>query len=519
MATPAMDRFVAGPHFYNHDMFGGMRPGGDVRLLSKSYFGLAVSAFASAFVYIALRNGLLLMVCAELGFSATETQAVDRLAELPAAFSFFVGLIADTTPLVGYHRKAYMILGLLMVKASLIFLALAFSFNAELKDALGKGYVYLVTLLVGCVSVGSMVNFVSVHTMVVELSQRESLEDRGVTQAKYLITRVGGQVTARIVVFFITDSASTLHVPLMLLALTIVSILSLIMTIVYLDEGEDYHQQAIRSKCKKYWLLTQQKAMWRILSFVSCFAFALGFKFSEAQRALQVWSHVVNPQSVLLSSITTDCVMICTILVWRRYFMNTLWRRVFAVGPVVAIVSQVALSTLTISGAIRNQVFFTLLTGLTGVSSTFVALSTLVPVTEIAQEGSEGGVAGLALSFYAISKVFGSTFLSALQGSSAFDFRNPAEDTPHVRWVVAVAQTVTVVVNALSVTGVALLPMQKLDAQQLRTFGGFTRLAGSATVAVFLALLAYCVAFNVLLLIPSTARFLVAEGGGRCQNC
>lgn len=507
-----MDRFVAGPHFYNHDMFGGIRPGGDVKLLSTSYFGLAVSAFASAFVYIGLRNGLLLMVCAELEFSATETQAVDRLAELPAAFSFFVGLIADTTPLVGYHRKSYMVVGFLIMKLSLLFLALAFSFSIELHDALGKGYVYLVTLLVGCVSVGSMVNFVSVHTMVIELSQRESLEDRGVIQAKYLIARASGQVTARIVVFFIADSDRWNQVPLMLLALTVVSILSLIMTIVYLDEDEDYCQQAIRGKCDKYWTLTQQKAMWRILSFISCFAFALGFKFSAAQKAIQVWSHAETPRAKLLFSITNDCVMICTILVWRRYYMNSLWRRVFAAGPATVVASQVMLSALTIPGAVRHQAFYTLMTGLTGVSSAFIALTTLVPVTEIAQEGSEGGVAGLALSFYAISKVFGNTFLTALQGSSVFNFGNPIQDTHHVRRVVAVTQAVTVFVNALGFAVIAMLPMQKLDAQQLRTFGGFTRFAGFATVAVFLVLLVYCLVFNVLLLIPSTACLLVAGG-------
>lgn len=509
-AQDVMPQFIAGSHFYNHEMFGGIRSGENVRLLSKSYFGLAVSAFASSFVYIGLRNGLLVMVCDELAFTAHEAQAVDRLAELPAAFSFFVGLVADAIPVFGSHRKAYMIIGILLSLASLLLMSIAYCFDSSLRDALGRGYVYLVTILIGCVSVGSMINFASVQTMVVALSQREVLKDRGILQANYLIARASGQVAARILVFLVKNLDLSLQVPLILLVLTLLSVLTIIMTIVYLDEDEDRCQHTIRSKCDQCWLLTQQKAMWRTLSFISCFAFCLGFKFSEAQRALQEWSHIESKTSLLMSSIVGDFGMIGTILVWRRFYVNALWRLVFAAAPTASITSHVIISTFAIPAVLRNQVFYTLLAGLTGVSAAFVALSTLVPVAEIAQEGTEGGVAGLATSFSTIFKVFANTFLSALQNSDVVRLGDPIEDSKRVRWTVATAQTVTILVNALSFAGIVLLPMQKLDAQQLRTFGGFTTSAGTATAAVFLLLLAYCIAYNCLLLLPSTACFIIA---------
>ncbi|KAF1322491.1 Transmembrane protein, partial [Globisporangium splendens] len=509
-----MPQFVAGARFYNHEMFGGIRPGEDVRLLSKSYFGLAVSAFASSFVYIGLRNGLLLMVCDELAFTPLETQAVDRLAELPAAFSFFVGLITDAVPVFGFRRKSYIIIGAVLSLGSLLLTSIAYCFDSSLRHVLGRGYVYLVTFLIGSISVGSMISFASVQTMVIALSQREILKERGVIQANYLIARGSGQVVARILVFLVNRAGTAYQVSLMLLALTTISVMTIISTIVCLDEDRDFSRQTIRSKCDKHWLLAQQKAMWRTLSFISSFAFCLGFKFSEAQKALQEWSHAENNTSLLVSSILVDFVMIGTIIVWRSYYMNALWRRVFSAAPAASIVSTVMVSTFTIPAILRDQVVYTLLTGVTGVSAASIALSTLVPVTEIAQEGSEGGVAGLAISFYTISKVFANTFLSALQNSNVIDLGDPIQDSRHVRWAVATAQIVTVLVNALSFAGIVLLPMQKLDAQQLRTFGGFARSAGSATVIVFVLLLVYCIAYNCLVLIPSTACVVIAGRSG-----
>lgn len=42
-----------------------------------------------------------------------------------------------------------------------------------------------------------------------------------------------------------------------------------------------------------------------------------------------------------------------------------------------------------------------------------------------------------------------------------------------------------------------LLPLQKLDAQLVRMYGGFTDHAGALTAAAFLTSLAYCVAYNI----------------------
>lgn len=512
-----MDRFVAGPQFYNFDMLGSLRAGDAVHVRSRAHFGLGMSAFASAFVYIGLRSGLLAIVCAQLQFSPLETQAVDRLAELPAAFAFFVGVTADARPLVGFHRKTYMITGLLFALLSLFLLSAAFCFDAMLRAALGRGFVYLVTLLVGCVSVGSMVTFVSTHAMVVALSQRESLEARGVLQVKYLLARVSGQIVARLAVFSVTQARESLHVPLALLALSAVSIFSLAATITCLLEDEDYVQRSIRRTYGAYWTLTQQKVVWRVLGFVASYAFALGFRVPQAQRALQHWSRIESQPTVLLVSIANDCVAIGTLVVWRRCYMNSLWRRAFAAGPVAAIGAQALLLGLTTPGVVRDPVFYTLTVSLTGIASAFVALSTLVPVTEIAQVGSEGGVAGLALSFYTVSKVFASTCLSALQRIDALALDDPIEDdTRRVRELVAAAQVLTIGANALAFAGIALLPLQKLDAQQLRTFGGFTRMAGRATVAVFVALLLYCAVFNALMLVPAAACALDATA--RCST-
>ncbi|KAE9025652.1 hypothetical protein PR003_g12713 [Phytophthora rubi] len=493
-----MNRFVAGPDFYNYDMYGGLRAGGVVQFFSLEFLGLVAATFTSAFVYIGARYGLLLMVSSQLQLSEPQTEAMDRLVEVPAALAFFVGLYADAVPVWGSRRKSYMVLGMLLSLLCLAAIGLGCLFADAMRAAMGSSFSYVMMLLMGGVSFGSMINFCSVHTAVVTLSQRESLERRGVFQADYLVVRATGQISARLLVYLIQNVIAAHEVALILLALMPLSVVTIVVVVGGLDEPPAYRKESLRCKCESYWKLTKQKAVWRILVIVASFAFFLNFGFPLATQALRRWTRTTDSASALLSSSLNDLVMILTVLVWRWRLRNMLWKRFFALAPTMTIAPQVAMAGLVIPAVYRTPVVYIVLTGVAGVSTGVMALLLLVPVTEIIEEGSEGGVVGLALSFNTIFKVFVSSVLTTIQRASYFPSSDDADtDTTHYRWSIAILEAVTCAVNSLAFVVIPILPLQKLDAQLVRMYGGFTDNAGALTAAAFLTSLAYCVAYNI----------------------
>ncbi|POM81025.1 Transmembrane protein [Phytophthora palmivora] len=494
MASP--NRYVAGQDFYNYDMYGGLRAGGLVQFFSVEFVGLVAATFTSSFVYIGARYGLLPTVSSKLQLTEDQTEAMDRLVEVPAALAFFVGLYADAVPLWGTRRKSYMVLGMLLSLLCLSVIGLGCLFANELERAIGSVFSYIMMLIMGGVSFGSMINFCSVHTAVVTLSQRESLERRGVFQADYLVVRAAGQISARLLVYLIQNVIERFEISYILLALMSLSVTTICVVILGLDESPAFRKESLRCKCESYWKLTKQKAVWRILVVVTSFAFFLNFGFPLVTQALRQWTDTTDNASALLSNSLNDLVMILTVLLWRWRLRNIVWKKFFVVAPAMTVAPQIVMAVLIIPALCRSPVVYIVLTGMTGVSTGVMALLLLVPVTEIIEEGSEGGVVGLALSFNTIFKVFVSTLLTSIQRASYFP-SDDDEDTTHRRWSIAILVVVTCCVNSLALVVIPILPMQKLDAQFIRMYGGFTDNASALTAAAFLTSLAYCVAYNI----------------------
>uniref|UniRef100_M4BNG1 Uncharacterized protein n=1 Tax=Hyaloperonospora arabidopsidis (strain Emoy2) TaxID=559515 RepID=M4BNG1_HYAAE len=491
-------RFVAGPDFYNYDMYGGLRPGGLVRFFSTVFAGLVAATFTSSFIYIGARYGLLPMVSHQLQLSGSQTEAMDRLVEVPAALAFFVGLYADAVPIYGYRRKSYMVLGMSLSLVCLAVLGLGCLFAERLQtSAIGSSFSYVMMLLMGGVTFGSMINFCAVHTAVVTLSQRESLEERGVFQADYLVVRAAGQISARLLVYVIRHVVQSYEISLLLVVLIPLSITTIVVVLTGLHEVPAYRKQSLRCKCESYWKLTKQKAVWRILIVVASFAFFLNFGFPVVTQALRQWTHTTDRKSALLSSSVSDLVMILTVLVWRWKLRNMLWKRFFALAPTMTILPQVAMAVLIVPALCRHPAAYIVLSGLTGAASGVMALLLLAPVTEIIEEGSEGGVVGLALSFNTIFKIFVSTLLTTIERASSFPSSDNDNDTTSYRWSITILILITWCVNSFAFIFIFILPLQKLDAQLVRMYGGFTDNAGALTATAFLTSLAYCVAYNI----------------------
>ncbi|EGZ08366.1 hypothetical protein PHYSODRAFT_340154 [Phytophthora sojae] len=156
---------MAGKQFYNHEMYGSLRKGGAVDLLSMECLGLMAAIFTPMLSYQALVVQAQLMYNTQLGLVSSQIVAVERLIQMPVAPSFLVGLLFDCYPIMGLRRKGYMIFGCIFNAVAVFRIA---GVSASLgADSTSNSMVILVLVLVAL------------------YSQR----DRGAIPASYLIFR------------------------------------------------------------------------------------------------------------------------------------------------------------------------------------------------------------------------------------------------------------------------------------------------------------------------------------------
>ncbi|RLN55425.1 hypothetical protein BBJ29_002651 [Phytophthora kernoviae] len=508
-------RFVAGEQFYNHEMYGSLRKGGAVDFLSMECLGLAAATFTSMLSYQALLTLVQPMYNTQLGLTATQIVAVGRLVQMPMALSFLVGLLSDCYPIMGLRRKGYMILGCIINGVSVFAIAGVSAALGNNKEA-SEGMVILALILVALASIGCIITYVCVHTRVIEYSQRESLRDRGAIQASYLIFRRVVSIFTSVLSFLAlgTGSEPNMSVSAAMIVLGVISVLPLPLIFRYWNEEVYSLNTSMKIRSQILWKIMQQKAVWRILAFIWFFTLFLGIKFSDSTSVVTKWAGASGDNSLLVKTIQ-DLVMIGIMLIWRYLFINRLWPIFFALAPAFQILPNLFVSLMVALDIVRNRYFYRVFYSMTYVSDGIGLLNTIVPVTEIVQEGSEGALVGLTLTLQRCVNIFVDTNANGIfQGTNYYNTVEVAKDTPDARWDVLLSLFLNFALNALAWVGLFFLPSQKLDAQQLRMYGGFTKAASAGIIGFCLLLFIYGFVMTLMSLIPSTSCFVLVGGSG-----
>uniref|UniRef100_H3GJI5 Transmembrane protein n=1 Tax=Phytophthora ramorum TaxID=164328 RepID=H3GJI5_PHYRM len=508
-------RFVAGEQFYNHEMYGSLRKGGAVDFLSMECLGLVAATFTSMLSYQALLVLVQPMYNTQLGLNSAEVIAVERLIQMPMALSFLVGLLSDCYPIMGLRRKGYMILGC-VINAVAVFAIAGVSAYLGSDSTASKGMVVLALILVAMASIGCIITYVCVHTRVIEYSQRESLRDRGAIQVSYLIFRRFVSIFTSVLSFLAlgTGSEPNISVSTAMIILGVISVLPLPLVFRYWNEDVYSLNTSMKIRSQILWKIMQQKAVWRILAFIWFFTLFLGIKFSDSTAVVSKWAGASGDNSLLVKTIQ-DFVMIGIMLVWRYLFINRLWPIFFALAPAFQILPNLFVSLMVALDIARDRFFYRVFYSMTYVSDGIGLLNTIVPVTEIVQEGSEGALVGLTLTLQRCVNIFVDTNAHGVfQGTNYYSAADVAADTSGARWDVLLSLFLNYALNALAWVGLFFLPSQKLDAQQLRMYGGFTKGASFAILAFCLVLFIYSFVVTLMSFIPSTSCLTLVGGSG-----
>ncbi|TYZ57737.1 hypothetical protein PybrP1_001235 [[Pythium] brassicae (nom. inval.)] len=502
---------------FNHTLYGSLRAGPAVALFSREYCGLAVSGAAAGFLVPFLERCVHPLLCDYLGLDAAQADATFRFLLLPGVASFFLGVLSDFFPLWSLHRKAYIVLGWVLAYAALMALVAialfdfgrapqppAFSFTRF------HGGAAYVLLLMGA-GLGVTLAAVASFAFLVELSQREPIHERGALVLAYVITRECATLVATIATSQAMtrgpSGAAAVSMKVLLLALALVALVPIPAVLYRLEE--DRRQLKVDavdrlSLAAQLWRILQQEAVWRIVLFI-CLTFFLGeFRFEFAAATVRTWAGV-DADLARVALIPHQTMVILALVTFRYALLNYSWVRVAAAALVVSVAVDAAASLPVVYARARHAGFFVPVQSLSGLLAGATVIVTTLPLVEITETGIEGATTGLVASYHVLIRVVllsVSDWLGA-SGFVAADFAPAAvaADARRTRNETAEFLLLSYGVNLLALAPIAyLLPRQKLDAQQMRTYGGFSWTAGVAIALLFVVLLGFAAAVNILAL-------------------
>ncbi|RLN67012.1 hypothetical protein BBJ28_00006796 [Nothophytophthora sp. Chile5] len=513
-------RYAAREDFFNYRALGSLRLGlAPIALLSRRHAGLAVTAFASGATLAFLRSTYRpLLVKTMTGHFPDQYDAAAYSLEWPGALSMLLGLLSDCVPLCGTRRKSY--IALAWTLSALSFgTACAFDLQRE-EDAESLESTTARSLLVACSVVGCLalqLAWVSALALVVGFGQRETLGERGGLATLFLAIWQAGALATHIAVTQV-QRETVVTLPGASAALAAASVLALPFVLCFLRDDDEREaattlaastkrvgvMPALRMGVVQLWEICQEEATYRLLFFLLVYGVLLQASDPGVHDALTDWSGFTSSSDDREADegyvlVVQSGVAVLALLHAKWKLLGVAWRPFAFVGA-----GLVAIGTLTQAlpialDLVRAEWFFSLLAGLLVWPKTWLLLFTLLPSTEVAHVGCEGVTMGLVLSFQTLSSLARhsvSAWISQATGTRVTADQLEDDDVS-TRYRVIAAAAAYSAVNLLAMAAVPLLPRSKLDTQQLRAFGRYSRRAAGVLVLLLVLLAAIVVVANL----------------------
>lgn len=490
--------------------YGALRKGGAVSLFSQQYYGYALSAACSGYMYVAIEFVLMRFPTSSLGVRPESVRGLRDLLHLQWAIVLLLGLLSDSYAPFGYRRNGYIVGGWVAVSLFWCVLFVLFQFS----DAIFDSSLPPPNAAIACMT-GAMFFLVvltnATDIRIVELAQQEELYTRGKIVATYQALRIGAQVllhslvkisgiSAQYVGFNNTDvelSVSPLGAKLFILHLGLLALIPIPFVAHCAYEAKlrcDAASTQFLETCRQFWRSAQQKAIWQLIAFNCVLYFFSFLEYKDVGSALSIW----NQQSAggkLTQSVVSDACFVLALLAWKSLGVNANWRKSTAFVVVSWTLVYCLGNSLVALSVVRHASWFAVLLGsLKAAFRVLLLFSAFIPTVEVAQIGSEGTIYGLLSSFQAVVKALGDQLSYAVVKDApglrinlrgiATSSSSPGANHRVFYWVLALTG-----IKLLALTALVFCPQQKLDAQQLRIYGGYSR------VALLVFLVAYALSY------------------------
>jgi hypothetical protein len=517
----ANNRFVAGDKFFNYQQFGALRDGGGVDLFSSAYFGILFATAHSSIVYSVLRYCMRPTLMHSLNLERSESSVViECLLSIPTTLSFFIGLVSDMFPICGYRRKSYMIAGALVSFCTTLAMAIISAcINVDaLTEAERDNYISCYMALIMVTTFGTMMSKIGTDSRIIELSQREPLTTRGKLQINYLVFRSIIEWIGLWLTYGLTQyDAETSNYRLVLDSFWMYALLALLSLLpvyfVLRNCTEPSVEQAAADalaavaagdesaapgaatggadRLRAFFRMCQQRAVWQIVLFLCILLATTRFYFGSASKLFTKLADL-DANVTLRDNALKYIATIGALVWWKLSWSNSSWRRCVCLGIAVTVTLETLRALLMLYvPSIRGQAFYDTIGCLMGFTDGIITIFSFIPATEIAENGSEGATIGMLLSFRSIIAIAMRTLGEQWMADAAPVAS--ADDTGRLCLLLLISY----VVHGLGALSVLLLPRQKLDAQQMRVYGGYSSFMCGVIWLIFLVVFVYSMAINL----------------------
>ena len=199
------------------------------------------------------------------------------------------------------------------------------------------------------------------------------------------------------------------------------------------------------------------------------------------------------------------------------YFLNDSWRRLMLITSVFLIITDCALTFITVYDVIRNQYFFLGEGVLTTIPEAMQFVVSTFVIVEMASEGTEGVIYGLLTTAHNLGGPMGRAIGNLLYG----EFNPPIDksenfiaDTTSFRNVVAISFAISYGFDFLSLLWLYFLPDQKAETQEWkRTLPSAPKYAWTAISLLSFSFMV-SLTLNMLNMNESTQCLRIAGGHG-----
>ena len=447
---------------------------------------------------------------------------------LPWSYKLLYGLLSDTVPLFGQHRKPYIAIGWALTAAG----ALAGALLGELGITppleliavlfLGITFAYLIA---DCAADAALVTFTT----------REPPSSRGSILATAYLVRFLSNVVASCVLAFLfngppthgTFSFGLTTAQLLWIVCGSVGVLmgaTLPMMVDHSGGGGELDTSSGESKGARALLrdfsrLMAQPAAWRLACAMTALT-SLGLVNNNATNNANAEWFSMSPLQFGISAALNSVVLSVGMWAFKRWLLNVNWRITYAVGA-LGMQAFGLLYLLTIYYPyFRNGwwIVFTSQDQELAYALTFAIGVVIIP--EITLPGYEGLTYGAITTFtncaQNITSMINNLLLAVWPSNASRD--DLKSDTPEVQRHMMYLTIATAAVALSSLAFLPLLPAQKDHIAQLRLRPAAPR-AGNLMVAALALLMLFGTTFTILPVLPATSCLIIAGGNSWSLPC
>lgn len=512
---------------------------GSISLYSWQNVGMLAHEAGGGLVYGCIGGVIYAVLNNYLHMSAMLVATATALVSFPRSLRVFVCMLTDTTPIFGYRRRPYIVMGWLMTGISCLLMAALplgdpYYGDASIADldvstlteaqlatidtgAPNRGVKLIILMMIA--NFGTVLGYSAYSGVLVDLSQQEPAETRGTAMGDGMVWNTSLSLVSAFFTGLGLNSPAyggtfswSVGFNGIMATCAIMSLIVLPLTWFCIQEDK---VTAPLSKSVFVYLyeIVQLPVVHRFIAFRFFYnVFAL-FSVTADSAIKSTWAKVEPVNNGIAAMLAALVTLIGTWMV-KKYGLGWNWRHII-IGAQVLIVGLDLLPTfLTIWNVVRSQWFWLgvpLLENIPYAATDYVGALFML---EIDTEGFDSTLFGLAVTAQQVGTPFGTVLTKTVNSYLDIERTDVERDDHHVRSQATIAYVIAYTINLIAVVFVLLIPSQKEQMHKLQREGVKSKLWGTATLAMLCFALAWSLMTNILSLFDSTKCLRIAGGSG-----